>query len=66
MASEVVRMWLTTAEAAEYLGYPVDTLRTWRARNRGPKYSRPHAGNVRYRASDLEAFMDAHTVTPKS
>jgi hypothetical protein len=56
---------LTSAEAALLLAVPVATLRTWRSRRRG--YG-PRAvqvgGSVRYRLTDLMAWIDEHTETP--
>ena len=47
---------LTPAEAAEYLRYPVETLRAWRYRGTGPQYFR--AGNhVRYRRAALDQWI---------
>jgi predicted DNA-binding transcriptional regulator AlpA len=55
---------LTSDEAALLLGVPVATLRTWRSRRRG--YG-PRAvqvgGSIRYRPSDLLAWIDDHTET---
>jgi predicted DNA-binding transcriptional regulator AlpA len=56
---------LTSDEAALLLGVPVATLRTWRSRRRG--YG-PRAvqvgGSIRYRLTDLLAWIDEHTETP--
>lgn len=44
--------------AAAYLGISVETLRTWRNQNRGPRYRR--LGRcVRYSMADLLSFVDA-------
>jgi len=53
---------LTRAEAAAYLGLKAQTLATWASAHRyGLKYIK--AGRcVRYRVSDLEAFLDARTI----
>ena len=48
--------WLTTAQAAEYLGATQGTLKTWRATGCGPKYHGKHRF-VRYHMDDLDAFM---------
>ncbi len=43
---------------ASYLGISVETLRTWRKQNRGPRYRR--IGRcVRYSIPDLVAFVEA-------
>lgn len=51
------------ATAARYLGVSAETLRRWARANRGPRRSE-HSHRVRYRISDLEAWLDAHAVTP--
>jgi hypothetical protein len=43
--------------AAARLGVSVETMRTWRKQNRGPRFRRLERC-VRYRISDLEAFVD--------
>lgn len=44
--------------AASYLAISVETLRSWRKQNRGPRYRR--IGRcVRYSIVDLVAFVDA-------
>lgn len=47
------------AEASKILGgVPVNTLKDWRAKGRGPR-SAVIAGRVKYRVSDLCAWLDA-------
>lgn len=53
---------LKTDEAAAYLGREPSTLRWWRSKGLGPKFSGRYSG-VRYRRSDLDAWIDAHTRT---
>ena len=56
---------LTSDEAASLLGVPVATLRTWRSRRRGYGPRAVHVGGcVRYRASDLLAWIEEHTEAP--
>jgi hypothetical protein len=44
--------------AAPYLAISIETLRTWRKQNRGPRYR--HIGRcVRYSIADLLAFVEA-------
>lgn len=43
---------------AALLGVSVETLRTWRKLNRGPRF-RKLGRCVRYRIADLEAFVEA-------
>lgn len=49
---------LTTRQAAEYLAYEVRTLESWRLRGGGPVFVRVSAKSVRYRLSDLEAWIE--------
>ena len=52
---------LPTRRAAEYLGVAPETLRNWRWRGRGPRYSRlgdgPGARAV-YRKGDLDNWLE--------
>ena len=50
---------LTPEDLAELVHKPVGTLRQWRHRGRGPKSVRLEGGHVRYRASDVRAWLDA-------
>lgn len=54
---------LDTAQAAHHLGYSVSALETWRCEGKGPKYLKLHR-RVRYRLSDLDAWLDAGTIEP--
>ncbi|EAQ10945.1 AlpA family transcriptional regulator [Maritimibacter alkaliphilus HTCC2654] len=56
--------FLDTAQAAHYLGYSMSTLETWRCESMGPKYYKLHR-RVRYKQSDLDAWLEAQVVTPK-
>lgn len=49
---------LTVAEAAALLGIPESTLRYWRHCNTGPR-SFAVGRSVRYRAEDVEAWLEA-------
>lgn len=57
---------LTTTEAAQRLGVTMRTLVYWRAKHTGPKYLRvgDGRGQVRYRASDLDAYIAQSMVAP--
>lgn len=44
-------------------GVPINTLKDWRAKGRGPR-SAVIAGKVRYRVADLEAWLDAQFDQP--
>jgi predicted DNA-binding transcriptional regulator AlpA len=48
---------LTEAEAARYIGYKPRTLAGWRYRGGGPVYVATSKTSVRYRLSDLEAWI---------
>lgn len=49
-------------EAAEYIGVTRDTLAQMASRNRGPRYSKISNRIVRYRRSDIDAWIEAHLV----
>lgn len=56
---------IDTAEAARILNMSEVTLRTWRSRKiGGPLFYRLSGGRVRYRRSDLEAFIQSCRVKP--
>lgn len=52
---------LTTKQAADYLNVPPSTLTTWRCTKRVQIPFFKLGGNVRYKKSDLDAFVAAHT-----
>lgn len=54
---------LKTAEAARYLRKSTRTLIRWRNARIGPKFVRA-GGSILYRRCDLDAFLEANTVTP--
>lgn len=49
---------LSAREAAQYLGVSVSTLKSWRAKNIGPRSIKRGARLVAYRPADLERFLD--------
>ena len=55
---------LTTLQAADYMGLKPGTLETWRWERGtdGPPYIRLSRRAVRYRRSDLDAWLDTQTV----
>jgi predicted DNA-binding transcriptional regulator AlpA len=53
---------LTAAELAEKLHKTAAALAQWRYKGVGPKFVKI-GGGVRYRASDVEAWLDAQTRT---
>lgn len=56
MSSEL----LTARELSEQLKTPVAVLANWRYKGTGPKFVKIGNG-VRYRATDVEAWLDAQT-----
>ncbi len=58
LAGRATNRWLTTADAAEYLDMKKGTLEKWRFLKKGPRYYKIGKKQVRYRKSDLEAFLD--------
>lgn len=50
--------WLTDKEVAEMTGLSVQTLRNWRHQGQGPRYDKPKPKVVRYRLTEVEAFME--------
>ena len=51
---------LTPKEVAARLRVSTDTLETWRAKRQGPKWIKlgtAKTAPIRYRVSDIEAFM---------
>lgn len=49
--------WATAEEAAAYIGYKPQTLANWRNLRKGPLFSKVNGWQVRYRYSDLDAWM---------
>lgn len=56
---------LSQQALAERLGVPLGTLTDWRYRNKGPAFVRI-GKHIRYRTTDVEAWLDAQTVTTKN
>ena len=48
---------LSPQEAAEFLGVPLLTLRTWRSRRIGPQFYRV-GKHVRYRRAEIVAWIE--------
>ena len=53
--------YLSTADAARFMGFAAGTLANWRSQRRGPPYSKSRGttGPARYRLADLRRFMAA-------
>ena len=54
---------LTSAQLSEYLNIPAEQLSKWRQRREGPPYYRITRQHVRYRLSEVEAWLEAKRVT---
>ena len=48
--------WLTTREAAAYLGLGKSTLEIWRMEGKGPQFTKA-GGRVRYNRAELDAWQ---------
>ena len=55
-AQEPPSGWLTTEEAATYLGLPEGSLRSMRQRHEGPTATKFPNGRVRFAVADLDAW----------
>lgn len=56
---------LTAAETAAMLAVSIGTLANWRSMGMGPPFIRLNGGRaVRYRLSDLLAYLETHTISP--
>lgn len=51
--------YMTTYEAADFLGFTAGTLRVWRSQGKGPNYYKV-GSTVRYEMDDLEAWKNAN------
>lgn len=49
--------YLSTREAATYIGYAPATLAKWRNQGGGPRFSEPRPHTIRYRRRDLDKWM---------
>ena len=63
-SAPIVSEYLTTQQAAVYLGLSRQSLEIWRCRQQGPKYYKL-AQAVRYKKSDLDEYMAAHATCAK-
>ncbi|MBX7159337.1 MAG: helix-turn-helix domain-containing protein [Acidimicrobiia bacterium] len=59
MATRTPEPLLSVQDVADWLGKPVGTLYQWRHTNRGPRGIKV-GGHVRYRRSDVEAWLEDH------
>ena len=49
--------YMTTYEAADFLGFTAGTLRVWRSQGKGPNFYKV-GSTVRYEMDDLEAWKN--------
>lgn len=54
----------TEQQVHERYGFKLKTLQNWRSRRQGPPWIKTE-GAVRYRFADIEAWLDANTITPE-
>lgn len=52
---------LDARAAAQYLGVSVSTLKAWRAKKIGPRWTMRGARLIGYRPADLERFLDENS-----
>lgn len=57
---------LNETQAADILCYSVRALQNWRHRGGGPRFVKVSARSVRYRYSDLIAWIESRTVSNTS
>jgi hypothetical protein len=57
-------IYLDQRQLAEILGVSTRCLEKWRLEGRGPKFYRVSRTLVRYKLSDVNAFMEKASVSP--
>lgn len=50
---------------SQLAGVPLQTVYGWNSKGTGPRYVRV-GRHVRYRQSDIDAWLDSHSVEPRS
>ena len=60
-SSELKDRLLDEKEAAKYLGFSPRSLQNWRVRGGGPRFVKVSKRSVRYRISDLVAWVENRT-----
>jgi len=53
---------ITEREAAEFLGFAMNTLAHWRMKGGGPKFIKYKSGSIRYKVSALIEFTQSEAV----
>lgn len=61
---QIEKILLTQADAARYLGTTVGTLNTWRHQGKSKLPEIRWGNRIRYRKSDLDAWIEQNLVTP--
>jgi excisionase family DNA binding protein len=56
---------LTPIQAAKYLGISEAVLRLWRSEGKGPRHFKAGEKLIRYRRTDLDAWIEARLSTPQ-
>jgi len=56
---------LNEFDAAEYIAMSVNTLRRWRLFRKGPVFLKVGGKSVRYRVTDLQAFLAQGQTAPR-
>lgn len=54
-----MKIWFTTREAAEYLGYKPRTLEKMRQTGAGPKWTKTPTGGIRYLKEHLDEWIQS-------
>lgn len=55
---------LSPKQAAKYIGISEGALRLWRSEGKGPRHFRAGEKLVRYRRTDLDAWIEARLSAP--
>lgn len=61
-----VKRYLTTEEAAEYMGQSTRTLQDWRCDKAGPPFIVFGPRNIKYDIRDLDIWADERRFTPSA
>ena len=54
--------FLTSGQAAQFLQVSINTLSCWRSRGTGPSYVKLGKRLIRYRKSDLDAWIKSESI----
>jgi excisionase family DNA binding protein len=53
------KIWMTTSDAARYLGVHVETLRNWARKGVIPAAKLGNRGGFRFRRQELDRFLES-------